>query len=557
MQRLLFCAAVLIISAVSLFGQSFEYNIPDQINLINKDSLISNIIRISSDEFEGRAPASKGEILTLEHLEKKYSEAGALPGNGGSYRQKLEITEVISEAPEYLFFRGQGREIKLKHADEFTSQSRRIIPEITLKNAELVFAGYGIVAPEYNWNDYSGIDWKNKIAVVFVNDPGYETGDSSLFTGKAMTYYGRWTYKFEEAARQGAAGIFIIHETGPASYPWEVVKNGWTGTEYYVVSPNKNMERSAVEGWITDFKAKELFTAGGYNFDSLKLIASAPGFRPFSLGFTTDINIKNRYKATETHNFIAKIPGTLRSDEYIIYTAHYDHLGMDTSLTGDQIFNGARDNALGTAALIEIARVFANLKGENKNERTIVFIGTGAEERGLLGAEYYASNPVYPLEKTVAVINIDGLNIYGPTKDITQIGKGLSALDTYVEKAASLKNKYVSPDLNPSSGGFFRSDHFPFAKKGVPAMYLGGGREHSEFGFEYIKKKNDEWGKTKYHRVTDEYDESYWDLSGAIDDIKTGFLIGHLLSKTSAFPNWNEGTAFRSLRDKMMEAKAD
>lgn len=557
MQRLILFAAVMMISAVTLYSQSNEYRVPDQVNLINKDSLISNIIKISSDEFEGRAPASKGEKLTLDYLTKKYSEAGALPGNGNSYLQRLEITEVYSEAPEYLYFKGKGSEIKLKHAEEFTAQSRRITPDISLSDAELVFAGYGIVAPEYNWNDYAGIDWKNKIAVVFVNDPGYETGDSALFTGKAMTYYGRWTYKYEEAARQGAAGILIIHETGPASYPWEVVKNGWTGTEYYVVSAMNNMERSAVEGWITDFKAKELFTAAGYDFDALRKRAVTPGFRPFSLGFTTDIKIINSYKATETHNFIAKIPGTKRSEEYIIYTAHYDHLGIDTTLTGDQIYNGARDNASGTAALIEIARAFANLQGENKNERTIVFIGTGAEERGLLGAEYYTANPVYPLEQTVAVINIDGLNIYGPTKDITQIGKGLSALDSYVEKAASIKNKYVSPDMNPASGGFFRSDHFPFAKKGVPAMYLGGGREHSEFGFDYMKKKNDEWGKTKYHRVGDEYDESYWDLSGAMDDIKIGFMIGHMLSRTTSFPEWNEGTAFKTLRDKMLKVKAD
>ncbi len=557
MQILVFNIIFLLLLNVFITPQSSGYKVPEQINLINIDTLTNNIKNISSDEFEGRAPSSRGEKLTLDYLTRKFSEAGAIPGNGGSFLQKLEITEVFSEAPDHLYFRGKDSSVKLKHADEFTAQSRRLTPEINLENAELIFAGYGIIAPEYNWNDYAGIDWKNKIAVVFINDPGYETGDSTLFTGKAMTYYGRWTYKYEEAARQGAAGIIIIHETGPASYPWEVVKNGWTGTEYYVASAARNMDRAGVEGWITDFKAKELFSMAGYDFAELKKKAVTPGFKPFSLGIYADIKIKNTYKSTETYNFIAKIPGSKRPDEVVIYTAHYDHLGIDTTLQGDQIYNGARDNATGTSALIEIAKVFANLQGEEKNDRSVVFIGTGAEERGLLGAEYYTANPVYHLEQTVAVINIDGLNIYGPTKDITHIGKGLSGLDAYVESAAALKNKYVSPDMNPSSGGFFRSDHFPFAKKGVPAMFLGGGREHAVHGFEYLKKKNEEWGKTKYHRVGDEYDPSYWDLTGAVEDIKIAFIIGHKLSESTSFPTWNEGTAFKALRDKMMNRKAD
>ncbi|MEJ2051893.1 MAG: M28 family metallopeptidase, partial [Calditrichota bacterium] len=346
--------------------------------------------------------------------------------------------------------------------------TRRMQESVSIKNSGLVFAGYGIVAPEYDWNDYENLDVRGKTVVVLVNDPGYATEDSSVFNGKAMTYYGRWTYKYEEAARQGASGVLIVHETGPAGYSWDVVRNSWSGPQFYLEAEDKNMSRCAVEGWITRDAAERLFQAAGLDLDTQKQAALKPDFKPVDLGMTASFGIHNTIKNSMSHNFLAMLPGSKRPDEYVVYTAHWDHFGKDTTLEGDQIYNGARDNATGVAGLMEIARAFKALP--EPPERSILLLAVTAEERGLLGSKYYATHPIYPVDKTVAAINMDALNIWGPTKDVTVVGYGNSELDDYVETAAKEQGRAVRPDPEPEKGGYYRSDHFSFARVGIPSL---------------------------------------------------------------------------------------
>jgi Zn-dependent M28 family amino/carboxypeptidase len=518
---------------------------------MSAEELSQNTRLLASDEFEGRFPASRGEEKTITFLEGEFKKLGLQSGNGGSFFQEVPMVEINTDQNTKLAVTKRKESISFEFGKEFVATTPRVIPEVTLNNSEMVFAGYGIIAPEYNWNDYEGVDARGKTVVVLVNDPGFATKDPQLFNGNAMTYYGRWTYKFEEAARQRAEGLLIIHETEPAAYGWEVVRNGWSGPRFSLASEDDNMSRCAVEGWIHLDTTRKIFEMAGKNYDELKAAASKRGFKAVPLGLSASITLKNSIRRSTSRNVIALLPGKDRKDEYLIYTSHWDHFGLDPKLEGDQIYNGAQDNATGTAGLVELAKAFTMLK--TPLARSVVFLAVTGEEQGLLGSTYYAIHPIYPSSKTVAAINMDSLNIYGKMRDITVVGYGNSELDAYVEAAAQVQGRKVRPDPNPEKGGYFRSDHFPFAKQGIPALYISSGIDHVEHGEEWTKARRKEYLAEKYHKPTDEYDSS-WDFSGAIEDLKLAFRVGYKLAMESAFPNWKEGTEFKAKRDAEMAA---
>jgi Zn-dependent M28 family amino/carboxypeptidase len=461
---------------------------------------------------------------------------------------------VITADPSATLEVKDGRKsASFSFGDEFVAGTQRVMEEVSLSNSEMVFAGYGIVAPEYNWNDYAGLDVRGKTVIVLINDPGFATQDPALFSGRTMTYYGRWTYKYEEAARQGAAGLFIVHETEPAAYPWGVVQNGWTGPQFNLISEDNNMSRCAVEGWLQLDVARQIFKNAGLDFDEIKVEAAKPGFKPIPLGLKASLTLRNTIQKLTSRNVIALLPGSKRPDECIIFMAHWDHFGRNPALEGDQIFNGARDNATGTAALIELAEAYRKLK--RPLHRSIVFLAVTGEEQGLLGSDYYATHPIFPTAKTAAAINMDALNVYGRMKDITVIGYGLSELDGYIEAAAREQGRTVNPDPTPEKGSFYRSDHFSFAKQGIPAVYPGCGVDHVEHGRDWTLAKMEKYTAENYHKPSDEFDPN-WDLSGAIDDLRLLFKAGYRLAMESTFPNWKEGTEYRPKRDADMAASA-
>lgn len=514
------------------------------INAISEESFTRHLQVLAADSLEGRKPFTRGEEKTIRYMEAQFKQLGLKPGNGNSYLQEVPMVEINSVPAGPLVFKGKGGQLSLTYLDDYVATTRHVTEQVRLNNSDLVFAGYGVVAPEYNWNDYAGLDVKGKTVLVLVNDPGFT--DSSLFKGKNMTYYGRWTYKYEEAARQGAAGVIIIHDTAPASYPWAVVRSGWSGAKLYLQTPDNDKSRAAVEGWITLDAAKRLFQLAGVS-DTLIQAAHKRGFKPVPLPVTTSVVVNNQLKRSTSHNVLAVWPGASRPNEYIIYSAHWDHLGIGEAIKGDSIYNGAADNATGTAALLEIAAAFSKLK--QQQSRSILFIALTGEEQGLLGSEYYATHPVYPLDSTVADLNMDVLNTYGRTKDITIVGQGQSELDDYAERAAAKQGRTVSPEENTSGGHFFRSDHFNFAKVGVPALYTGSGTMSVEHDTGYAKTKIEEYGRTRYHSPADQFD-STWVLSGMVEDTRLLFDIGLTLSNESTFPKWKEGSEFKAAREK-------
>jgi Zn-dependent M28 family amino/carboxypeptidase len=511
---------------------------------ITEEGFRQHLNVLAADSFEGRKPFTTGEEKTIRYLEAQFKELGLQPGNGNSYVQEVPMVEITSEPAGPLVFKGKGGQLSLKYLDDYVATTRRVTPKVQLNNSELVFAGYGIVAPEYNWNDYAGLDVKGKTVVVLVNDPGF--ADTALFKGHTMTYYGRWTYKYEEAARQGAAGIIIIHDTAPASYPWAVVRSGWSGAKLYLQTADNDMSRAGMEGWITLDAAKKLFQLAGVS-DTLMQSARKPGFKPVPLPVTASVVINNKLKKSISHNVLAVWPGATKPQEYIIYSAHWDHLGIGEAIKGDSIYNGAADNATGTVALLEIAKAFISL--QQRPARSILFIGLTGEEQGLLGSEYYATHPVYPKDSTVADINMDVLNTYGRTKDLTIVGLGQSELDDYAERAAAKQGRTISPDENPSAGHFFRSDHFNFAKVGIPALYAGSGTMSLEHDTAWAKMKIEEYGRDRYHSPFDQVD-STWEYSGMVEDAQLLFDVGHTLSNETTFPAWKQGSEFKAAREK-------
>jgi Zn-dependent M28 family amino/carboxypeptidase len=541
--------AVLAAVIFGFFGcakESEEQRLRPALESITAEGLAQNTRILASDEFEGRGMASEGERKTIQFLRDEFQKLGLKPGNGSSFFQEIPMVVAEVDPAARLEIKGPKKTVSFAYKEDFVARTMRVVEESALADSEIVFAGYGIVAPEYNWNDYQGLDVRGKTVVVLVNDPGYATQDPELFNGRSMTYYGRWTYKYEEAARQGAAGVFIVHETEPAAYPWAVVQNSWTGPQFNLVSEDNNMSCCAADGWISLQAARAIFEAAGLNYDEIKTAAAVRGFKAVPLGLRASLTLRNSLKKVTSNNVIALLSGAKRPDEYVIYMAHWDHFGKNPALQGDQIFNGAVDNATGTAALIELAKGFKKLR--HAPDRSVVFLSVTGEEQGLIGSGYYAAHPIYPPVKTAAVINMDALNVIGRMKDITVIGYGLSELDRYIEAAAKEDGRTVNPDPTPEKGSYFRSDHFPFAKQGIPAVYPSSGTDSVEHGTEWTLARKEEYTREKYHKPSDEFDP-HWDLSGAIDDLRLLFKVGYRLAMDTTFPNWNEGTPYKAKRD--------
>ncbi|QLE85179.1 M28 family peptidase [Shewanella sp. Scap07] len=504
---------------------------------------------LSSDRFEGRAPTTHGEKLTLDYLSNAFAQAGLVGANQGSFLQAVPMVSYTASENQSITMAG----IDLSYRQDIVLSSRHQNEQIDISQAPLVFVGYGVNAPEYDWNDYQGIDMKGKIAIMLVNDPGFAQPELSRFNGKAMTYYGRWSYKFEEASRQGALGAIIIHDTKPASYPWSVVENSWTGPQQDLVLSQEVMDqRVQIEGWIQLPQAQALFSKAGLSLDTLMDRAAAAPIA-IDLNQTADIAFANSATFTDSYNVVATLPGKAAADEHVLFTAHWDHIGVDDSKQGDKIYNGALDNASGTAGILEIARQFSQqAKQGHPNDRSITFIATTGEEQGLLGSRYYAANPIYPIDKSVAIFNLDSTNVYGKTKDYTIVGKGKSELETYLEAALVSQNRTAVSERNPQSGGFFRSDHFSFAQKGVPAVFAGGGTQPIDEATAAYKAEMKQKMKGCYHNVCDEY-RADWDLSGALQDLAIYYQAAHQLANSSDWPGYYPATEFHHLRPAKQE----
>ncbi len=507
---------------------------------------------LSSDAYEGRAPGTPGEEKTVAYIIKKYEEAGLKPGNNGSWTQDVPLVEITAENVTPLSFTGGKTPVTAQYAKDYVAFSWRVQPKTVVKDSDVVFVGYGINAPEKGWNDYAGIDVKGKTVVVLVNDPDWETKETEgIFNGRAMTYYGRWSYKYEEAARQGAAAVLIVHDTEPAAYGWNVVESSNTGTQYLADSKDGGASQTLANGWIQLPKAKELFASAGQDFDKLREAAKQKGFKPVALtGVKANFAFDNAISKKMSRNVIGVLPGAKRPDEYVLYTGHWDHLGRCTPVDGDDICNGAVDNASGIAGLVTLAQAFQKAGAP---DRSIVFLAVTAEESGLLGSKYYAENPVFPLAQTVGGVNMDALNAIGPAKDIVVVGGGKSELDAYVEKLARMEGRTVKAEPTPEKGFYYRSDHFSFAKLGVPMFNFGSGDDLVDGGIEAGKKAAEDYEKNRYHAPADEYDAiTNWD--GMMSDLRLYYAAGRMLAMTDAWPNWVEGDEFRAARDKSRAA---
>jgi len=525
---------------------------------INADDLLRHTKELSSDQYEGRGPGTKGEELTVKYLTEQFQRLGLQPGNpDGTYVQKVPLVGLTADTQASIT--AGGKTTALKFPDDYVAVSRRFAPETKVENSDIVFVGYGVVAPEYGWDDYKGVDVRGKTIVMLINDPAVPSPndpnqlDEKMFKGKAMTYYGRWTYKYEIASEKGAAAAIIVHETGPAGYGYEVVKSSWGRENFDIQTPDKNMSRVGVESWMSLDKAKELFKGSGQDFDALKKAAITKDFKPVPLNAKANFTIKNTLREINSQNVLAKLEGSdpKLKDEYVIYTAHWDHLGRDEKLQGDQIFNGALDNATGTAALLEIAEAFKKLPTPSK--RSLLFLAVTAEEKGLLGAKYYAENPLYPLARTVANINMDGVNQWGRTKDLVIVGAGNTTLEDLLREEAAKQNRILNPDPEPEKGFYYRSDHFEFARQGVPALYTDTGTDYIGKPAGYSEQKRDEYTKNDYHSVTDEV-KSDWDLSGAVEDTQLLVSVGHAVAQGDTMPEWKPGTEFKAKREEMLKS---
>jgi len=509
------------------------------------------IERLASDEFEGRAPGTPGGQAASQYIADEMKSAGLSPmGENGTYFQPVKLTESeVQPTSSLTIHHGENT---LMEADQSTNAvfwTKRLDKTQTVQDSDIVFVGYGVVAPEYGWNDYAGLDVKGKTVVMLVNDPGFATGDETLFKGNAMTYYGRWTYKYEEAGRQGAAAAIVIHETEPASYGWDVVSGSWTGAQYDLVRPDGGASRTNIEGWWHKDTAESLFKKAGLDYMDMKAKALKSGFKPVPMtGLKLNATLNQNVKTVESRNVAGGVVGTKYPDEYVLYMAHWDHLGKNKNLPGDdKIYNGAVDNATGTAAIIEIGEAFVE---QGTPERSAIFVAVTAEESGLLGSAYYAEDPLVPLKNTVAGINIDAILPLGKTNDMKVIGFGASELEDRLKTILDKRDMYIVPDDKPEAGYYYRSDHISLAKKGVPMLYSDPGNDHVVNGLTYGEDFAKTYTKERYHKPTDEYDNS-WDLSGLEQSSEILFELGYDIANSQDWPNWYEGTEFRSLRDKM------
>ncbi|BDQ10929.1 M28 family metallopeptidase [Sediminibacterium sp. TEGAF015] len=520
----------------------------DGLEVFSADMLKKHISVLASDAFMGRKPFTEGETKTVNYLVEQFKLLGLEPGNGDSYIQSVPMANILAIAAPSMQVKSSKGSFSLQAFKDYIIWTDKTDSSFTLDNADLVFAGYGVVAPEYNWNDYAGLDVKGKVVMVMVNDPGFWIGDTSLFKGKAMTYYGRWTYKFEEAARQGAKACLIIHNTAAASYPFSVQQNSFNTTRLKLDNRGKDIPNCDIIGWVPENVANLLFLAAG--FDSTLLVkANQPAFKAVQLNLQLSTSMQVKSNFNQSSNVVAKITGSKRPDEVIIYTAHWDHLGIGRpNKDGDSIYNGALDNASGTAGLLEMARAFKNMK--TRPERTIVFLAVTAEEQGLLGSAYYAENPIFPIENTVANINMDGLNRFGKTKDMVVVGQGQSELEDYLEEAIKKKGGYLSFDQHTEAGYYYRSDHFNFAKKGIPALFANSGKDYIGKDTAYGKALEQEYNDNHYHQPSDHFDASTWTGDGAINDLQSLFIIGRRMAFETSFPKWKDGSEFKLIREK-------
>ena len=524
----------------------------DAQKVITEELLSKHISTLASDEFEGRAPGTKGEEKTVEYLTESFAAAGLQPGNpDGTWIQKATMTGVTSEL-RAQFITDDERWV-METGPDIIGNTYRTNRNVNLLKKGVVFCGYGVNAPEYNWNDFEGVDVKGKVIVVLVNDPPVikdDELDSTMFGGKAMTYYGRWSYKYEEGLRQGAAGVIVVHETIPAGYPFSVLQNGYNGEQLTI--EDKSKKPLSFEGWMPVNAAEKLFKMSGLNYQKLKAKAVEPDFKAVTLKAKFTSRIANSVRKFSSNNVIAKYEGNdpELKDEYVIYTAHWDHIGKNPDLQGDQIYNGANDNAQGTGTIMAVAEAFANLAEGSR--RSVLFLAVTAEEQGLLGAKYYALNPLYPLNKTVGVINVDAMgNTFGKTKDLIVVGKGNSELDQVLEYAAKQDKKYLIPDAEPEKGYYYRSDHFEFAKQGVPALYADGGIDVVRKGKEYGLEMKDDYTNNHYHGLSDEVKDD-WNYDGMVQDVRILFRTGYAISQHDVWPSWSEGTEFKAKREAML-----
>jgi len=526
--------------------------------VITSENLLAHIKVLSSDEFEGRAPSTKGEELTVKYLTDEFKLFGLKPGNpDGSYIQNVPLFGIQSTPTSHVIANRQR--IDLEPKKDFVAWTIRPVPEINIQNSDVVFVGYGVVAPEYGWDDYKGVDVRGKTIVMLVNDPAVPDPknpaelDPNMFKGKAMTYYGRWTYKYEIASEKGAAAAVIIHETGPAGYPFEVVVGSNSRENFDIQTPDRNAHRVAVQSWIPYPTAEKIFSAAGQNLAGLKKMAVRKDFHPVTLNARWSFDLKNQFREVKSKNVVAKLEGSdpkLR-DQYVVFTAHWDHLGKDPSLKGDQIYNGAVDNASGCAGLLELAHAYAQLTPAPK--RSILFLAVTAEEKGLLGSKYYAANPLYPLKKTLADLNMDSMNTWGRTRDLVVTGLGNSTLDDVAKRVADQQGgRVLKPDPTPERGTFYRSDHFEFAKQGVPALNIDPGEDYIGKPAGFGQQKREEYTTNDYHKVSDEIKPG-WDLSGEVQDMQLLFEVGRFVADAPTFPQWKPGTEIKARREAMLQ----
>jgi len=551
-------AVILWFSSTHLFAaDETALRLQPALEAITPDGLLAHIKVLASDEFEGRAPGTKGEELSVKYISDEFKKIGLKPGNpDGTYTQEVPLAGITSE--QRMSFTIGDKTIDLKYLDDFVASSARLQPEIKVDKSDVVFVGYGIVAPEYGWDDYKDVDVRGKTLLMLIGDPPIPDSkdpsklDEKMFKGKAMTYYGRWTYKYEIAAQKGAVAAIIVHETQPAAYPWQVVRSSWGKENFELDNPNKNMDAVSARSWITLDVAKKIVADCGQDFDALKKTAIAKDFRPIALTAKANIQIKQQIREFKSHNVIGTLEGSdpkLR-DEHVIYTAHWDHLGRHPELQGDQIFNGAIDNASGVASVIQIAAAFMKVNPPPK--RSVLFMATTAEEAGLLGAKFYAEHPLYPLEKMLADINIDGVNPWGKTHDLEDLTNGNSTLDDLLGRAAARQGRVMKPNSEPEKGGFYRVDSFEFAKAGVPVLHAARGIEIIGKPPEYGKQKRDEFVAKHYHQPSDEVDPG-WDLSGAVQDVQLLFEVGYQVANGDKFPEWKAGSEFKAKREAMLK----
>ncbi|QSX74485.1 M28 family peptidase [Lysobacter arenosi] len=528
---------------------------------INAADFAEHVKTLASDEFEGRAPGSAGEDKTVAYLEAQFKRIGLQPGNGDSYVQTVPMVETVANEGTVVKLDVKGQPRELKFGSDMVIGTRTGKNEVKVDGSELVFVGYGVNAPEQKWNDYAGVDVKGKTVVMFVNDPGFHGQDPKLFEGKRMTYYGRWTYKFEEAARQGAAAALIIHDSDGASYGWDVVKNSWSGAQFDLPAKDDPEPRLPVQGWITGDVARTLLSSLGQNLDELYKAAGKPGFKAIPLQAKLSVDLKSTISEKSSRNVVARLPGAKRPDETVVYMAHWDHLGNhgheghgEAAPAGsDNIYNGAVDNATGVAGILEIAEAFS--KQQPPPDRSLLFLAVTLEESGLLGSKYYVAHPTVPLDKTVAVINLDAMPVIGKARDMTVVGFGSSELEDILKTVADGQQRVLHAEATPEDGFYFRSDHFNFAKAGVPALYAKGGDDLIDGGMEAGQKAQVDYRDNRYHKPGDQYDPS-WKLDGVIQDLDALYGVGKTLAGSEQWPNWYEGNAFRAAHDKLMKPAA-